>query len=93
MLDLVPLGVALYVSRTPSARDVERALGKPVRVVRQQFVRLGESRGDFVALLDGVTAGQELVTAGAFKLRNGASVVVSDEVKLTPQVAPRPENR
>src|SRR3569832_250256 len=50
--------------------------GRPAKVARQQFVRIGASRGDFVAIDEGVTAGQEVVTLGAFKLRNGASVVV-----------------
>jgi membrane fusion protein, multidrug efflux system len=67
--------------------------GKPAKVARQQFVRLGESRGDFVAVADGVKPGQEVVTAGAFKLRNGVGVVVNNDVKLDPQLAPRPENR
>jgi len=67
--------------------------GKPAKLARQQFVRIGESRGDYVAVLDGLKEGQEVVTAGAFKLRNGASVVVNNDIKLNPQLAPRPENR
>jgi membrane fusion protein (multidrug efflux system) len=67
--------------------------GKPVRVARQQFVRLGEQRGDFVAVADGAKPGQEVVTAGAFKLHNGSPVAVKNEVKLDAKLAPRPENR
>jgi membrane fusion protein (multidrug efflux system) len=67
--------------------------GKPVRVARQQFVRLGEQRGDFVAVVDGAKAGQEVITAGAFKLHNGSPVSVKNEVKLDAKLAPRPENR
>jgi len=67
--------------------------GKPLQVARQQFVRLGEARGDYVAIADGVKAGQTVVTAGAFKLRNGSAVIVNNEIKVTPQLAPRPENR
>ncbi len=67
--------------------------GHPTKQARQQFVRVGESRGDFVAILEGVTAGQEVVVAGAFKLRNGAPVMVNNDVKPNPQLAPRPENR
>jgi membrane fusion protein (multidrug efflux system) len=63
-----------------------------IKQVRQQFVRLGEERGDFVAVLDGVKAGQELVVAGAFKLRNGAHVVVNNKNKPEPSVSPRVEN-
>jgi membrane fusion protein (multidrug efflux system) len=67
--------------------------GKPAKVARQQFVRLGPARGDFVAIEDGVKPGQEVVTQGAFKLRNGAPIMVNNSVKLTPSLTPRPENR
>lgn len=66
--------------------------GKPAKMARQQFVRLGESRGDFVALLDGVKAGQELVTAGAFKLRNGSGIIINNSIQATPSLAPKVEN-
>lgn len=67
--------------------------GPPVKLARQQFVRLGEARGDYVAVLEGVKAGQEVVSAGAFKLRNNAKVVVNDRVKSDVKVNPKPENR
>jgi membrane fusion protein (multidrug efflux system) len=66
--------------------------GKAAKVARQQFVRLGGARGDFVAILDGVKAGQTLVTAGAFKLRNGSPVVVNNDIKITPALQPNVEN-
>jgi len=66
---------------------------KPKKVARQQFVKIGESRGDFVSILAGVKAGEAVVTAGAFKLRNGAAVMVNNQVKLEPQLEPRLENR
>jgi membrane fusion protein (multidrug efflux system) len=67
--------------------------GKTAKMARQQFVRLGESRGDFVAIADGVKSGQEVVTAGAFKLRNNGGIVVNNDIKVEPQLAPKPENR
>jgi len=67
--------------------------GKPVKVARQQFVRTGRQRGDFVAIIEGVQEGQELVTVGAFKLRNGAPIVVTDKDVTQPKLDPRPENR
>ena len=66
--------------------------GKPIKNARQQFVRLGPARGDYVAVLDGVNDGQELVTAGAFKLRNNSPIVVDNSVKTDPQLNPKPEN-
>ncbi|MCA1663832.1 MAG: efflux RND transporter periplasmic adaptor subunit [Myxococcales bacterium] len=65
---------------------------KSGKVARQQFVRVGAARGDFVAIVDGVKAGQELVTAGAFKLRNGSGVIVNNDIKPTPQLQPNVEN-
>ncbi len=67
--------------------------GKPVKIARQQFVRTGAARGDFVAITKGVTAGQTVVSAGAFKLRNNAPAVVDNTVQAKPQLAPHPENR
>ncbi|MBK7399449.1 MAG: efflux RND transporter periplasmic adaptor subunit [Myxococcales bacterium] len=66
--------------------------GKPLKIARQQFVRTGAARGDFVSIEDGLKAGETVVVAGAFKLRNGASIVVNDTVKFDPQLAPKPEN-
>lgn len=54
-------------------------------VARQQFVRLGKSQGDFIEILDGIKAGDNVVSAGAFKLFNGQSVVISKN--------PTPENK
>src|SRR5262249_32595598 len=63
------------------------------KVVRQQFVRLGEARGDFISVTNGIQAGEEVVTAGAFKLRNKAHVLVNNDVKVRPELTPRPPNR
>jgi membrane fusion protein, multidrug efflux system len=67
--------------------------GQPVVNARQQFVRLGARRGDFVAVLEGVTAGAEVVTEGAFKLRNNAPIYVDNERPLTASLTPTPANR
>ena len=90
-----PYGDSVYVVE-PRKDDKGNPLtgpdGKPAQMARQQFVRLGQARGDFVAILDGVTAGQEVVTQGGFKLRNGAPIMVNNQVKLSPSQTPRPEN-
>jgi membrane fusion protein, multidrug efflux system len=72
---------------------VSTANAAAAKVARQQFVRVGTSRGDFVSIVDGVQAGQDIVSAGAFKLRNGSAVTVNNEVKLDPQLSPHPDNR
>lgn len=58
--------------------------------VRQQFVRLGERRGDFVAVTDGIEAGDIIVSTGAFKLRNGMDVVIDNELSPEFELQPSP---
>ena len=67
--------------------------GKPALVARQQFVRLGERRGDYVSILNGLSAGQTLVSNGAFKLRNGQSIVVNNSLAPPAQFVPAPVDR
>lgn len=69
------------------------AAKKMTKVARQAFVRLGETRGDYVAVLEGLEPGKEIVTAGAFKLKNGIPLAINDKVVLDPKLAPTPENR
>lgn len=47
-------------------------------VARQQFVKLGKARGDFVEIITGLQEGEQVAIAGAFKLRNGQAVIISE---------------
>jgi membrane fusion protein, multidrug efflux system len=64
--------------------------GKPQLVVRQTFVTTGATRGDQVAVLKGIKEGDEIVTAGQMKLRNGVSIVVNNTVSPSNDVNPKP---
>jgi membrane fusion protein, multidrug efflux system len=64
--------------------------GKASTVAHQKFVRLGERRGDFVAVASGLAAGETIVSSGAFKLRNGSAVVVNDALAPDAKLAPKP---
>jgi membrane fusion protein (multidrug efflux system) len=88
-----PYGDSVFVVEPLKAAPKEGDGEAGVRQVRQQFVRLGEERGDFVAVVDGIKAGEEVVVAGAFKLRNGAKIKVDNTLKPKPELAPTPENR
>jgi membrane fusion protein (multidrug efflux system) len=61
-------------------------------VAQQRFVRLGERRGDLVAVLSGLSAGETVVGSGAFKLRNGVAVVVKNDLAPDARLAPQPTN-
>ncbi len=60
-------------------------------VARQQFLRLGEKRGDYIAVLSGLKEGETVVSTGAFKLRNGQAVVVDNTLAPDFKLAPHPE--
>lgn len=66
--------------------------GKTVKQVQMTTVRLGLTRGDFVAVSAGLKAGQLVATSGVFKLRNGSPVVVDNTLAPDAQSAPRPPN-
>ena len=66
--------------------------GKEGKAVRQQFVRLGEKRGDYVAVTEGLKEGETVVSTGVFKLRNGQEVVVDNRLDPPFAKAPSPEN-
>lgn len=70
----------------------EEKSGKTDLVVRQQFVRLGESRGDFVAVLSGLEDGATVVSTGVFKLRNGQQVVIDNALNPKFSLNPTPDN-
>jgi membrane fusion protein, multidrug efflux system len=85
-VNYAPYGDSVFV-----VTDLKDEKGKPYRGVRQQFVKLGGSRGDQVAVLSGVKPGDEVVTSGVFKLRNGAAVQINNKVVPENNPAPKPE--
>jgi membrane fusion protein (multidrug efflux system) len=89
----IPATSVLYAPYSDSVFVIEEAKGSDGKsagkTVRQQFVRLGEKRGDFIAVLSGLEVDETVVSTGAFKLRNGQAVVVNN--KLAPQFKLAPE--
>jgi membrane fusion protein (multidrug efflux system) len=88
----IPATAVLYAPYGDSVFIVEDAADKKGKVLRQQFVRLGVKRGDFVAVTSGVKDGETVVSTGVFKLRNGQSAVVDNKLSPDFQKAPKPEN-
>lgn len=81
-----PYGTSVFIVGQIKGPD-----GTSYRGVRQQFVKLGGARGDQVAVTSGVQPGEEVATSGVFKLRNGAAVVVNNQVRPGNDPAPKPE--
>jgi membrane fusion protein, multidrug efflux system len=86
-ISYAPYGDSVYV-----VADLQDPKGANYRGVRQHFVKLGASRGDQVAVLSGLESGQEVVTSGAFKLRNGAAIHVNNDIQPSNNPAPKPED-
>jgi membrane fusion protein (multidrug efflux system) len=86
-INYAPYGDSVFI-----VADMKTPDGKTYKGVRQQFVKVGGARGDQVAVTSGVQPGQEIVTSGVFKLRNGAAVQVNNKVQPSNNAAPRPED-
>ena len=87
-ISYAPFGDSVFV-----VSELKGPSGKPYKGVRQQFVKLGATRGDQVAIVSGVNAGDEIVTSGVFKLRTGVAVLVNNSVQPGNNPAARPEDR
>ncbi len=57
-------------------------------VARQRFIRIGQARGDFVQVLEGLEPGDQVAAGGLLKLRNGAPVIIDDSKPIDPQIDP-----
>jgi len=87
-INYAPYGDSVYVvekMKDPKNPDAEEFLG-----VRQQIIRLGEKRGDLVAVMSGLKSGEQIATAGIFKLRPGAAVAVNNDFKPGSSLNPTP---
>jgi len=82
-----PYGNSVFV-----ITDLKDPKGHTYRGVRQQFIKVDGSRGDQVAVVSGLNPGDEVVTSGVFKLRNGAAVQVNNKVQPGNNPAPKPED-
>jgi membrane fusion protein (multidrug efflux system) len=92
----IPATAVLYAPYSDSVFVVEEKkdeqTGETGKVLRQQIVRLGATRGDFIAMVEGVKEGETVVSTGVFKLRNGQAVVVDNTLAPEFQLAPTPGN-
>ena len=86
-ISYAPFGDSVYI-----VSDMKGPEGQTYRGVRQQFVKVQGSRGDQVGVISGLHPGDEIVTSGVFKLRNGAAVAVNNKVQPGNNPAPKPED-
>jgi membrane fusion protein, multidrug efflux system len=87
-ISYAPYGDSVFIVANLKGPD-----GKVYRGVRQQIVKLGAARGDQIAVTSGLQKGEEVVTSGVFKLRNGAAVLVNNSIQPSNNPAPKVEDR
>ncbi len=87
-INYAPYGDSVFV-----VTKLKSPKGGEYQGVQQRFVKLGATRGDQVAIVSGIQAGDEVVTSGVFKLRSGAAVQINNKVQPSNNPAPRPEER
>jgi membrane fusion protein (multidrug efflux system) len=85
-ISYAPFGDSVFVIE----KQKDPKTGKESQTIRQQFVRVGEARGDFVSITTGLKAGEVVVGTGVFKLRNGMAVTINNELAPKSQVSPTP---
>lgn len=88
-IQYAPYGDAVYV-----IEQIKNEIsGKQYLGARQQFVKLGATQGDWVQVIDGLQEGQEIATTGVFKLRQGVSIMVNNEIQPNLQKKPDLKDR
>jgi membrane fusion protein, multidrug efflux system len=85
-ISYAPFGDSIFVIE----KKKDPKTGKESQAIRQQFVRVGEARGDFVSIIDGLKPNETIVSTGVFKLRNGMAVTIDNNLAPKPQMNPTP---
>ena len=84
-VSFAPYGDTVYLIEEMKGPDGSAYLG-----ARPQTVKLGRRRGDLIAVLSGVKAGDQIVSSGTFKLMPGAPVLVNNTVSPGTETNPQP---
>jgi membrane fusion protein (multidrug efflux system) len=86
-ISYAPFGDSVFI-----VSEMKAPTGQSYKGVRQQFVKVQGARGDQVGVISGINPGDEIVTSGIFKLRNGAAVAVNNKIQPANSPNPKPED-
>lgn len=87
-----PYGATVFIAKKAQVKDKE---GKMVDglVAQQVFVTTGATRGDQVAIVQGLDEGAVVVTSGGLKLRNGTTLIVNNSLPPANEPNPTPQEK
>ncbi|PWY56999.1 efflux transporter periplasmic adaptor subunit [Legionella qingyii] len=80
-----PYGDIVYLVKDSGQKDKNN---QPILVVKQIFVTVGETRGDQIAILKGLQAGDIVVTSGQLKLKNGSQIIINNKIQPSNEASP-----
>jgi len=83
-----PYGSTVFIAKSTGKKDKQ---GNPGLEAQQVFVTTGTTRGDQVAILKGIEAGETVVTSGQLKLKNGTPLIVNNKVLPANSPDPKPQ--
>jgi membrane fusion protein, multidrug efflux system len=82
-----PYGDSVFIVSDLKSQD-----GKTYKGVTEQFVKLGQSKGDLTAIVSGLKPGDEVVTSGVFRLRSGGAIIVNNKTTPGSDTSPKPSD-
>jgi membrane fusion protein (multidrug efflux system) len=82
-----PYGDSIFI-----VSEIKDAQGKEYKGVKEQFIKVGQSRGDMVSVVSGLKPGEEVVTSGVFRLKSGARVNINNDTKPNSELTPNPSD-
>ena len=82
-----PYGDSVFI-----VSDLKSPDGKTYKGVKEQFVKLGQSKGDLTAIVSGLNPGDEVVTSGVFRLRSGGAIIVNNKTVPGSDISPNPSD-
>jgi membrane fusion protein, multidrug efflux system len=82
-----PYGDSIFI-----VTELKDQQGKEYQGVKEQFIKIGQSRGDMIAIVSGLKPGEEVVTSGVFRLKSGAAVTINNQIKPNSDMAPNPSD-
>jgi len=86
-----PYGSTVFIARKTEQDGSDS--GKPALTAQQIFVKTGARRGDQIAITDGLSESDMVVTSGQMKLKNGTPLIIDNTVMPANEIAPRPQEQ
>lgn len=86
-----PYGETVFLVIPSTKKDEKGQAGKPT--AQSVFVTTGARRGDQISILTGIKEGDEVVTSGQLKLKNGTELIIDNSKQPANEAAPQPQEK